>query len=188
VRQVLGDFTISNLLELEGGKVVVGTDENGVPNERSASILGQHLGQIAEKPFTGVGDRAAPSAATSRSRCIDPRVQDAGDRAAPRHERVKEPRRPRNQELHRPREQELRHPREQSSASCWFSLFACPSNCSRFQTLPCRSVSSYPLFPLWSFVSAFLLPDLQKFSVPIEVLHPAMVSLRHDMRSGRGRR
>lgn len=50
VRQVLGDFTISNLLELEGGKVIVGTDENGVPNERSASILGQHLGQIAEKP------------------------------------------------------------------------------------------------------------------------------------------
>ena len=28
VRQVLGDFTISNLLELEGGKVIVGTDEN----------------------------------------------------------------------------------------------------------------------------------------------------------------
>ena len=50
VRQVLGDFTISNLLQLEGGKVIVGTDENGVPNERSASILGQHLGQIAEKP------------------------------------------------------------------------------------------------------------------------------------------
>jgi len=29
---------------------MVGTDEIGVPNERSASILGQHLGQIAEKP------------------------------------------------------------------------------------------------------------------------------------------
>jgi len=29
---------------------MVGTDENGVPNERSTSILGQHLGQIAEKP------------------------------------------------------------------------------------------------------------------------------------------
>ena len=50
VRQVLGDFTISNLLQLEGGKVIVGTDENGVTNERSASILGQHLGQIAKKP------------------------------------------------------------------------------------------------------------------------------------------
>jgi len=69
-------------------------------------------------PFTGAGDRAAPSAATSRSRCIDPRVQDVGDRAAPRYKRVKEPRLPRNQELRRPREQELRHPREQSSASC----------------------------------------------------------------------
>jgi hypothetical protein len=50
LRQVLGDFRVSNLLELQGGKIMVGTDENGVPNERSASILGQHLGQIAEKP------------------------------------------------------------------------------------------------------------------------------------------
>uniref|UniRef100_A0A0A9DI28 Uncharacterized protein n=1 Tax=Arundo donax TaxID=35708 RepID=A0A0A9DI28_ARUDO len=50
VRQVLGDFRVSNLLELEGGKVILGTNENGVPNERAASILGQHLGQIAEKP------------------------------------------------------------------------------------------------------------------------------------------
>ena len=50
VRQVLGDFRVSNLLELQGGKVMVGTDENGVPNGRSASILGQHHGQIAEKP------------------------------------------------------------------------------------------------------------------------------------------
>jgi hypothetical protein len=46
LRQVLCDFTISNLLEIEGGKLIVGTDENGVPNERSASILGQHLGHI----------------------------------------------------------------------------------------------------------------------------------------------
>lgn len=50
VRQVLGDFRVSNLVDLQGGKVIVGTDENGVPNERSASILGQYLGQIAEKP------------------------------------------------------------------------------------------------------------------------------------------
>lgn len=48
VRQVVGDFRVSNLLDLQGGKVIVGTDENGVPNERSASILGQHLGDIAE--------------------------------------------------------------------------------------------------------------------------------------------
>ena len=48
VRQVLGEFTVSNLLELQGGKVIVGTNENGVPNERSASILGQHLGHLAE--------------------------------------------------------------------------------------------------------------------------------------------
>ena len=48
VRRVLGEFTVSNLLELEGGKVIVGTNENGVPNERSASILGQHLGHLAE--------------------------------------------------------------------------------------------------------------------------------------------
>ncbi|WVZ58608.1 hypothetical protein U9M48_008862 [Paspalum notatum var. saurae] len=43
-----GAFAISNLLELEGGKVMAGTDENGVPNERSASILGQYLGSLAE--------------------------------------------------------------------------------------------------------------------------------------------
>ena len=49
-RNIVGAFGISNLLELEGGKVMVGTDENGVPNERSASILGQHLGYLAESP------------------------------------------------------------------------------------------------------------------------------------------
>ncbi|KAJ1284999.1 hypothetical protein BS78_03G247100 [Paspalum vaginatum] len=49
-RKVVGSFGIANLLELEGGKVMVGTDENGVPNERSASILGQHLGYLAESP------------------------------------------------------------------------------------------------------------------------------------------
>ncbi|WVZ49708.1 hypothetical protein U9M48_001040 [Paspalum notatum var. saurae] len=47
-RNIVGAFGISNLLELEGGKVMVGTDENGVPNERSASILGQYLGSLAE--------------------------------------------------------------------------------------------------------------------------------------------
>lgn len=50
VRQIIGEFTLSNLLALQGGKVIVETDENGVPNERSASILGQHLGHVAESP------------------------------------------------------------------------------------------------------------------------------------------
>lgn len=50
VRQVIGNFRILNLEDLDGGKVIVRTDENGVPNERSASILGQDFGQTAEKP------------------------------------------------------------------------------------------------------------------------------------------
>ena len=50
VRQVLEDFRVSNIEDLYGGKVIIGTDENGVPNERSASILGQDFGQTAEKP------------------------------------------------------------------------------------------------------------------------------------------
>ena len=66
------------------------------------------------------------------------------------------------------------------------SLWAGPSNCSPFQTLPCRSVSSYPLLPFLSSVSAVLLPNLQNFAVLVELLHPAMVSVRHDVRSGRG--
>jgi hypothetical protein len=49
-RQVLGDFGVPDLSKLQGGKVIVGTDENGVPNERSASVLGQHLGDLAQKP------------------------------------------------------------------------------------------------------------------------------------------
>nr|TKW27560.1 hypothetical protein SEVIR_3G264900v2 [Setaria viridis] len=50
VRQLLGGIRVSNIEDLDGGKVIVGTNENGVPNKRSTSILGQHLGQIAEKP------------------------------------------------------------------------------------------------------------------------------------------
>ncbi|KAL6883804.1 hypothetical protein ACP4OV_011218 [Aristida adscensionis] len=50
VREFIGEFGVSNLFKLQGGKVVVGTDENGVPNERSASILGQYLGDLAESP------------------------------------------------------------------------------------------------------------------------------------------
>jgi hypothetical protein len=48
VRSVLGDFKLTSLLKLQGGKVMVGTNKNGVPNERSASILGKHLGTIAQ--------------------------------------------------------------------------------------------------------------------------------------------
>ncbi|XP_072147443.1 uncharacterized protein [Setaria viridis] len=50
VGQILGDFRVSNLLQSRGGKVIVGTDENGVPNERSTSIFGQYLGDLAMKP------------------------------------------------------------------------------------------------------------------------------------------
>ena len=50
VQQILGDFRVSDLLRSRGGKVMVGTDENGVPNERSASIFGQYLGDLAMKP------------------------------------------------------------------------------------------------------------------------------------------
>jgi hypothetical protein len=50
VRQIIGEFTLSNLLAIQGGKVIIETDENGVPNERSTSILGQHLGHVAESP------------------------------------------------------------------------------------------------------------------------------------------
>ncbi|KAL6883229.1 hypothetical protein ACP4OV_010643 [Aristida adscensionis] len=50
VWEFIGEFGVSNLFKLQGGKVVVGTDENGVPNERSASILGQYLGDLAESP------------------------------------------------------------------------------------------------------------------------------------------
>ena len=32
VLQVVVDFKVSNLLELQGGKVIVGTDEHGVPD------------------------------------------------------------------------------------------------------------------------------------------------------------
>jgi len=39
VRQILGDFRVSDLLRSHGGKVMVGTDENGVPNEKSTSIF-----------------------------------------------------------------------------------------------------------------------------------------------------
>jgi hypothetical protein len=41
VRSVVGDFKLPSLLKLQGGKVMVGTDKNGVPNERS--VLGSTL-------------------------------------------------------------------------------------------------------------------------------------------------
>ena len=78
------------------------------------------------------------------------------------------------------------HSRSKDHPRSVVSLWPGPSNCSLFQTLPCRSVSSYPLLPFLSSVSAFLLPDLQNFAVLVELLHPAMVSVRHDVRSGRG--
>ena len=58
------------------------------------------------------------------------------------------------------------------------SLWAGPSNCSPFQTLPCRPVSSYPLLLFLSSVSAFLLPDLQNFAVLVELLHLASDGVR----------
>ena len=50
MRQILRDFRVSDLLHSRGGKVIEETDENGVPNDRSASILGQYLGTLAIKP------------------------------------------------------------------------------------------------------------------------------------------
>jgi hypothetical protein len=32
----------------KGGKIIVGTDQNGVPNERSSSILSRYLTELAE--------------------------------------------------------------------------------------------------------------------------------------------
>lgn len=48
VRQIIGELRGKNLSELHGGKIVVETDGNGIPNERSAAILSQHLTWLAE--------------------------------------------------------------------------------------------------------------------------------------------
>ena len=48
VRQIIGEFRGKNLSELRGGKIIVETDRSGIPNGRSAAILGQHLTWLAE--------------------------------------------------------------------------------------------------------------------------------------------
>ena len=48
MRQILGVFRGQFFSQLKGGKIVVGTNPDGVPNERSGSILGSYLTQLAE--------------------------------------------------------------------------------------------------------------------------------------------
>ncbi|BAF17164.2 Os05g0342600 [Oryza sativa Japonica Group] len=48
VRQILGNFNVKNMEQLKNGKVIVETDENGVPNDRSGSLLGSYLGKMAQ--------------------------------------------------------------------------------------------------------------------------------------------
>ena len=48
MRQVVGVFRRQFLSNLKGGKIIVGTDENGVPNERSGSILSSYLTELAQ--------------------------------------------------------------------------------------------------------------------------------------------
>nr|XP_015642066.1 uncharacterized protein LOC4341484 isoform X1 [Oryza sativa Japonica Group] len=48
VRQVLGNFNVKNLDQLKQGKVIVETDEHGIPNDRSGSVLGSYLGKLAQ--------------------------------------------------------------------------------------------------------------------------------------------
>jgi phage replication-related protein YjqB (UPF0714/DUF867 family) len=48
MRQIVGAFRSQLLLNLKGGKIIVGTDRNGVPNERSGSILSSYLTELAQ--------------------------------------------------------------------------------------------------------------------------------------------
>lgn len=48
VRQILGNFNVKNMEQLKNGKVIVETDENGVPNDRSGSLLGSYLAKMAQ--------------------------------------------------------------------------------------------------------------------------------------------
>ena len=48
VRQIIGEFQGKNLSELRGGEIIVETDGSGIPNGRSAAILGHHLTSLAE--------------------------------------------------------------------------------------------------------------------------------------------
>jgi len=47
-----GVFRSKNLLNLKGEKIIVGTDQNGVPNERSSSILSSYLTELAQNSTT----------------------------------------------------------------------------------------------------------------------------------------
>ncbi|KAL6643973.1 hypothetical protein ACP70R_018739 [Stipagrostis hirtigluma subsp. patula] len=48
VREAMGRFSLTKLLNMNSGKVLVETDENGIPNQRSASLLGSFLGMVAK--------------------------------------------------------------------------------------------------------------------------------------------
>ena len=48
----MGVFRRQFLSNLKGGKIIVGTDENGVPNERSGSILSSYLTELAQNSTT----------------------------------------------------------------------------------------------------------------------------------------
>ena len=48
MRQIVGVFRSQILSNLKGGKIIVGTDQNGVPNEISGSILSSYLTELAQ--------------------------------------------------------------------------------------------------------------------------------------------
>jgi hypothetical protein len=48
MRQIVGVFRSKFLSTLNGGKIIVETDQNGVPNERSGSILSSYLTELAQ--------------------------------------------------------------------------------------------------------------------------------------------
>ncbi|XP_044417434.1 uncharacterized protein [Triticum aestivum] len=48
MRQIVGEFRLKNLSQVHGGKIIVETNEKGVPNERSGSILSSYLSDVAE--------------------------------------------------------------------------------------------------------------------------------------------
>lgn len=47
-RQIVGEFRLKNLSQVAGGKIIVETNEKGVPNERSGSIVSSYLSDLAE--------------------------------------------------------------------------------------------------------------------------------------------
>ena len=48
MRQIVGVRRRQLLSNLKGGKIIVGIDENGVPNEMSGSILSSYLTKLAQ--------------------------------------------------------------------------------------------------------------------------------------------